>query len=112
MVSIEAKRSEVAEYIHQLQSILKQAKNDFETDPELFYQANIFKMGKFIPTYSELMKFLQVVVSDDVFRELKEIDSDLAESHLASSLDKFMLSWNIFLQSVEPKVIMFKVERN
>lgn len=103
MLDTEARKAQAADYIHQLQATLEQARSEYGSDPEQFYDANIFKMAKFIPVYSELMKYLGVVVSDDVFQELKDIDEDCEDSTLASSLQDLMREWDDFLLSVEPK---------
>lgn len=104
MLETDCKRHQAAKYIHELRTTLDQARSDYASNSEQFYDANIFKMAKFIPVYSELMKHLEVVISDDVFQELTDIDEDCEDSRLASSLQDLMRDWDDFLLTVEPKV--------
>lgn len=79
-----------------LENVLTEGKQDYQHDASLFYKTGIFKMGRFIRLYSELMKRLGAHVNEDVLNDLENFD-------LEKRLQNFLSNWDNFLQEIEIK---------
>ena len=89
-----------------LEDVLNEAQNDFAIDMDIFCKTKIFKMGKFIRIYSDLMKHLDVKVNEDVEEalEMHQDDGLIGTLNLKNRLDQFIKNWNGFLEKVEQNV--------
>jgi hypothetical protein len=89
-----------------LEDILNEAQNDFAIDMDTFRKTKIFKMGKFIRIYSDLMKHLDVKVNEDVEEALgiQQDDGLIDTLNFKNRLDRFIKDWNDFLEKVEQNV--------
>lgn len=92
------KQASVADYISKLQNVLIEAKNEFSSDQEIFLKIKIFKMGRFIRFYSELMTFLGTKLDEDTVEEMENFDNNLADQ-----LKLLKLDWDEFVLSIEKK---------
>jgi hypothetical protein len=90
----EARKSAIQTDFEKLESVLNEAESDFNNDSQLFYSKNIFKMGKFIQLYSELMNHLEIHVKEDVEQELDVYD-------LKARHESFLSNWDSFLERIE-----------
>lgn len=91
--------SQISDDIDELQNVLNDARQDYLTDRDLFYKLNIFKMGRFIRLYSDLMKHLGTKLNEDAMAELEGLDEGLF-----ARLEKLKVEWNDFLRDVESNV--------
>lgn len=87
-------KSEAEAALQSLIQVLTECQSDFEADRELFFAKNVFKAGRFIRLYAQLMEKLNVMIGDDVADELEELD--LHEQH-----SRFLSDWDSFLGLVE-----------
>jgi len=98
----------VSDDLSKLEVVLDEAQNDYAIDVESFCQTKIFKMGKFIRIYSELMNHLDVRVNDDVQEALEILETENAETiekpMFKNRLEDFIRNWNNFLEKVEQNV--------
>jgi hypothetical protein len=98
----------VSDDLSKLEVVLDEAQNDYAIDVESFRKTKIFKMGKFIRIYSELMNHLDVRVNDDVQEALEIIETENAEiiekPMFKNRLEDFIRNWNNFLEKVEQNV--------
>ena len=98
----------INEDLSKLEKVLDEAKHDFANDVVTFCKTNIFKMGKFIRIYSDLMKHLNVIVNNDVQEALEMKDDDGKES-FQSRLEDLIKNWNHFLEKVEQHVGLLEI---
>ena len=78
-----------------LQAILDEAIEDSNANLNEFLNSKIFKIGKFIGIYHEILKALQVDCNDDL--------KDSLDVNLYNKLERFLANWNLFLNEVETK---------
>ena len=91
-------RELIEEDLDKFQLYLNESQSDYENDSTLFYKKNIFKMGRLIRLYSDLMEHLNVHVREDVELELENYSNN------DDLIDKFRLlnrNWNDFLNRIE-----------
>lgn len=86
--------------IQSLETTLNEAIDDSKNDFNLFIESKIFKLGRFIGQYYELLKSLDVEVNDDLKDALESIDDT---NTISKRLDKFLIEWNHFLDEIEFK---------
>jgi hypothetical protein len=96
MLDIEKRKSQIESDLRNLDSVLNEARLDFENDSESFYAKKIFKMGRFIRMYAELMGHLDVLVGD-------EVEDALAEFGFDQRQKEFLKGWDLFLSEIEQK---------
>ena len=84
-----------------LQNVLDEAKNDVDTDRGLFLKSKIFKMGRFIRLYHELMKDLEVDLDTDTVEALEDLDPT---RDMIKDLATLKIDWDQFLKSLEDNV--------
>ena len=83
--------------LKRLQNVLEEAKLDYATDAEDFLKQKVFKMGRFIRLYFELLQHLDVHLDTDIPNVLKDLE--------LNELKQFKSNWNSFLHSLE---VLFK----
>lgn len=93
----------IEDHIGKLETTLAESKNDFNTDAALFCKTGIFKMGKFIRLFGELMRHLDVHVKEDVLPHLRLMYGQNYQNRLESLFQ----NWNTFLEIVEQYVSVF-----
>lgn len=90
-----------------LQNVLTEAREDFTSDPNLFYRLKLFKMAKFIPLTCEIMKAVNSRDDESMLEELELIDDEVSgDSNLLETIKQFRSDWNLFLQEIDGKVIL------
>ncbi len=89
--------------IKKLQILLNDCQEDYEVDNALFCKSKIFKMGQFIKIYSDLMKYMNVKLNEDLLDELKNIDASLVDM-----VHKLFIEWNEFLELIENNVMILE----
>lgn len=102
MEKLQLKKKLVEEDLLKLENVLDEAINDFKDEANGFYKSKIFKMGRFIRLYSELMQHLGVDLKEDTFEELENIDFESkSDADNRKRLELFIENWDQFLAKVE-----------
>lgn len=84
--------------IKKLYNVLEEAKTDFIDNRELFLKSKIFKMGRFIQLYHELMKDLEIELDIDMTEALEDLDPS---RNLVEDLKTIKIEWDSFLKSLD-----------
>lgn len=87
--------------IKKLYNVLEEAKTDFIDNRELFLKSKIFKMGRFIQLYHELMKDLEIELDIDMTEALEDLDPS---RNLVEDLKTIKIEWDSFLKSLDNEV--------
>ncbi len=87
--------------IKKLYNVLEEAKTDFIDNRELFLKSKIFKMGRFIQLYHELMKDLEIELDIDMTEALEDLDPS---KNLVEDLKTIKIEWDSFLKSLDNEV--------
>jgi len=82
-----------------LGQILAEAEIDAKESLKDFANGKIFKMGRFIRVYSELLCGLDAASNEDLIDELRDAD----DSSILQDLNDFLAKWDAFLEDVETK---------
>ncbi|CAF0994109.1 unnamed protein product [Brachionus calyciflorus] len=75
------------------------ARKDLDEDISGFCKAKIFKMGRFIRLYSELMRHFNVNFNEDLLEEISELDENFEQR-----IKNFLIEWDYFLNEFENRV--------
>lgn len=106
MTDVNSKKVLLDENFTKLQNVLNEAQKDFGGDPKSFYKTNIFKMGRFIRLYADLMKQMNTKLNEDFKEELDNVDFEMNLEKKEAYLDKlsiFINEWDSFLKEIELK---------
>lgn len=101
---MDEKVASAAELIGKLQGYLVDAKNDLQADKPSFYNvpgAKVFRMGRFIRTYVELMKLFNTKMKDDVIEGFEAIEAEEPELKLVEKFEKLLEDWDAFCHEIE-----------
>jgi len=93
----------VKESIEQLESTLDEAKQDFEADSVLFKSSKIYRMGRFMRLYADLMNHLDVLGDNETASAIEQLENR-DEPGLNERLGHLKRDWDGFLQRVEHEV--------
>jgi hypothetical protein len=93
----------VKKNIEELESTLDEAKRDFEADSALFKSSKIYRMGRFMRLYADLMNHLDALDDNDTTSAIENLQSD-QEHKLGERLAHFKHDWDGFLEQVENQV--------
>lgn len=100
------KKLQFDENFSKLKCVLDEARQDSDNDPKEFCAKKIFKMGRFIRLYADLMKLLNAKLNEDFLEELDNIDYELSlkkNDGYVENLSSFLNQWNSFLTNIETK---------
>jgi hypothetical protein len=103
------KRIIVASNLELLESILTDAYRDYETDTSTFYKKNIFKLGRFIRAFAELLQILNLSSSEKIkiaFECLEDEEEPNSKDSLTNRLELFINNWNKFLDKIQENVLL------
>ena len=95
------KLEQIRTNLQKLHGVLEEAKTDFFVDKELFLNSTIFKMGRFIRLYHELMKDLEIELDIDMEEALEDLDPTRS---LIEDLKTIKMEWDSFLKSLDENV--------
>jgi hypothetical protein len=93
----------VKESIEQLESTLNEAKQDFDVDSVLFKSSKIYRMGRFMRLYADLMNHLDVLGDNETASAIQDLESN-NELKLGERLAHVKRDWDGFLEKVENEV--------
>ncbi|RNA05908.1 Prostamide prostaglandin F synthase [Brachionus plicatilis] len=106
MTGVDLKIPLLEENFSKLQTVLDEARQDFSNDVESFCKTGIFKMGRFIRFYADLMKQMNTKLNEDFVEELDNVDFELnleEKEGNSEKMRKFLMEWNDFLKEIESK---------
>jgi hypothetical protein len=80
--------------LEKLQCVLEETRVDYAENADEFYAKKIFKLGRFIRLYADLMIHLDVLIGDEVEEALSDYDLDKVHGD-------FLQNWDSFLSEIE-----------
>jgi hypothetical protein len=85
---------------NKLNETLDEAIKDSTESLSEFCNSKIFKLGKFIGLYHDLLKVSNVDCNEDLKESLNDTDKTCG---LYQNLEEFLTKWNLFLDDIEEK---------